>query len=236
MQWNEVANQLFPSGHTVQRTGDFLSGTGRCGQQTVMVIGTTNRAAIGVEIAFAMAARVLETMRSHPRRAILLLIDTQGQRLRHRDELLGINSYMAHLAKCVELARRNGHRIVSLVYGDAVSGGYLAGGMMADACFALHDAQISVMNLPAMARVTKIPQERLEELSKTSPVFAPGSLNYFQMGALQAIWQGDLASQLEAALRDAETDDRRRELGAARGGRSRAFDVAWRVRDDSPDS
>ena len=40
-----------------------------------------------------------------------MLIDTQGQRLRHRDEMLGINSYMAHLGKCVDLARRQGHRI-----------------------------------------------------------------------------------------------------------------------------
>ena len=30
------------------------------------------------------------------------------------------------------------------------------------------------MNLPAMARVTKIPLDRLQELSKTSAVFAPG--------------------------------------------------------------
>jgi malonate decarboxylase gamma subunit len=232
MQWTEVANRLFPSGHTVERTGDFLRGTGRCGEHTVTVIGTTNRAAIGVEIAFAMAASVLQTIRTYPRRAILILLDTQGQRLRHRDELLGINGYMAHLAKCVELARRNGHRIVSLVYGDAVSGGYLAGGMMADACFALRDAEISVMNLPAMARVTKIPQERLEELSKASPVFAPGSRNYFEMGALEAIWEGDLARHLERALLGTETADRRRELGAARGGRPFAFDVARRVRDD----
>jgi hypothetical protein len=36
----------------------------------------------------------------------VILVDTQGQRLRRRDEMLGINSYMAHLGKCIELARR----------------------------------------------------------------------------------------------------------------------------------
>jgi len=34
---------------------------------------------------------VLDTMALHPGRAILLLIDTQGQQLRPADELLGIN-------------------------------------------------------------------------------------------------------------------------------------------------
>jgi malonate decarboxylase gamma subunit len=49
-------------------------------------------------------------VREHPGRPILMLVDTQGQRLRHRDEMLGINSYMAHLGKCVDLARRKATR------------------------------------------------------------------------------------------------------------------------------
>ena len=55
-----------------------------------------------------MAGVVLDVVRDHPSRPILLLVDTQGQRLSHRDELLGINGYMAHLAKCLDLARRQG--------------------------------------------------------------------------------------------------------------------------------
>ncbi len=153
-----LIDRLFPDGHDVAVDGDFVRGTGVVGGDAVAVVGTTNDAAIGVELALAMATAVLATVRDHPGRAIVLLVDTQGQRLRHRDELLGINVYMAHLAQCIEVARRAGHRIVSLVYGRAVSGGYITGGMMADACFALASAEISVMNLPAMARVTKIPR------------------------------------------------------------------------------
>ncbi len=138
------------------------------------MIGTDEAAEVGVELALAMAGAVLETVRAHPGRPILFLLDTQGQRLRRRDELLGLNGYMAHLAKCVETARSRGHRILSLVYGQAVSGGYLTTGMMADACYALADAEIKVMNLPAMSRITKIPLERLEALAQQSPVFSPG--------------------------------------------------------------
>lgn len=234
MDLDELLAALFPGGHIVVRDGDFLSGTAEAAGTTLAVVGSAGHAAIGVELALALADDVLRVVRHHPGRPILLLVDTQGQRLRHRDELLGINAYMAHLAKCLELARREGHRVVSLVYGRAVSGGYITGGMMADACFALASAEISVMNLPAMARVTKIPQARLEALAQTSPVFAPGANNYLQMGGLEAVWSGDLAAALVAALQAPVTDDRRRQRGAERGGRPLALTVAQRVRNDAP--
>ena len=233
MELPSLLDALFPAGHAVTRHGDFLCGTGTAGDQPVAVIGTTNHAEIGVELALALATEVLRVIREHPRRPILFLVDTQGQRLRHRDELLGINAYMAHLAKCLELARLRGHRVVSLVYGRAVSGGYITGGMMADACYALDTAEISVMNLPAMARITKVPQERLESLARTSPVFAPGAENYLRMGALDDLWSGDLAAALLAALRGSDTADRRRARGAERGGRLLAKAVAERVRGDA---
>ena len=233
MEISVLLNSLFPEGHGVVQEGDFLSGTGTVAGNKIAVVGTANHAAIGVELALALAGEVLRTVREHPGRAILLLVDTQGQRLRHRDELLGINAYMAHLAKSIEVARRAGHRVLSLVYGRAVSGGYITGGMMADACFALSTAEISVMNLPAMARVTKIPQERLEALAKTSPVFAPGAANYLKMGALDGLWSGDLAEALRDALQGNQIADRRRERGAERGGRTMALTVARRVRTDA---
>jgi malonate decarboxylase gamma subunit len=231
---------LFPDGHAIAVADTFLAGTATIAGDTVSVVGTTDDAAIGVELALALATDVLRTVRDHPRRAIVFLVDTQGQRLRRRDELLGINVYMAHLAQCIEAARRAGHRIVSIVYGRAVSGGYITGGMMADRCFALASAEISVMNLPAMARVTKIPQERLEELARTSPVFAPGAANYFTMGALDGVWSDDPARALAVALQtDIETEggrtDRRRAVGRARGGRTAALQCSRRVRTDAID-
>lgn len=235
MNITQLFDALFPEGHAIEIEGDFLHGAGRCEGRSVGVVGTTHHAAIGVELAFAMAAEVLRTVREHPGRAILLLIDTQGQRLRHRDELLGINAYMAHLAKCLEVARRAGHRIVSLVYGRAVSGGYLTTGMMADACYALESAEISVMNLPAMARITKVSQERLEELAQNSPVFAPGAINYLKMGGLESLWSGDLAVALCNALHGNDTADHRRERGDERGGRTMALEVSRRVRNDALD-
>jgi malonate decarboxylase gamma subunit len=235
MQWQNLTAALFPAGHTITAQDDFLSGTGTVDGQTVAVIGTTGHAAIGVEIALAQAKAILRTVREAPGRAIVMLVDTQGQRLRHRDEMLGINSYMAHLGKCVDLARRNGHKVVGLVYDQALSGGFITSGLMADACYALPDATIRVMGLPAMARITKVPEEVLTELAKSNPVFAPGPENYLRMGGVQAIWETgaeQLAAQLVQALRDAPSTDGRSALGLARGGRRMAQPVIEAVLTD----
>ena len=229
MDWRKVATQLFPSVYDVKQEGDLLYGQGRCGKHTVAVIGTTNHAEVGAELALAMAAAVLEVTNKYPRRPILFLVDTSGQRLRHRDEMLGLNGYMAHLAKCVEMARRRGHTIISLVYEQALSGGFLANGMMADRCAALPEAEIRVMGLPAMARVTRISEERLTQLSKSSPVFAPGANNYLQMGGLEELWEGDLSACLSKALEHADATDLRRVRGLERGGRKLAEPVVQRV-------
>ncbi|MGO4377273.1 biotin-independent malonate decarboxylase subunit gamma [Pseudoduganella sp. RAF53_2] len=225
MDWNTLANALFPQGHDITEHDQFLSGSATVEGQTVTVIGTTGHAPIGVEIALAQAKAILATVRSHPGRPIVMLVDTQGQRLRHRDEMLGINSYMAHLGKCVDLARRKGHRVIGLVYDQALSGGFITSGLMADSCYALPDATIRVMALAAMARITKVPEETLTELAKSNPVFAPGPENYLRMGGLQAIWQGDLAASLASALADAPRTDQRSALGLARGGRKMAQPV-----------
>jgi len=229
MEWKKVVEQMFPSGHEVRQEGDLLLGYGICGKHTVAVIGTTNHTEVGIELALAMASEVLAVIRNEPGRPILFLVDTSGQRLRHRDELLGLNGYMAHLAKCVDMARRWDHPIISLVYEQALSGGFLANGMMADVCAALPEAEIRVMGLPAMARVTRISEERLTELSKTSPVFAPGAKNYLKMGGLDELWEGDLSACLTKALEHIDATDHRRVRGLERGGRMLADVVVNRV-------
>ena len=225
MNWIEVAALLFPSGYEITERDNFLSGEAKAGALDIAVVGTTGHAPIGVEIALAQARFILQTVREHPGRPILIMVDTQGQRLRHRDEMLGINSYMAHLGKCVELARRAGHKIIGLVYDQALSGGFITSGLMADACYALPDATIRVMGLPAMARITKVPEERLVELAAGNPVFAPGPENYARMGGIEAVWEGDLSASLVQALHDAPSADSRAALGLARGGRKLAQPV-----------
>jgi malonate decarboxylase gamma subunit len=231
MNWQTLADRLFPHSHSIAEHGDLLYGSGSVDGKLVDVLGTTNHAAIGVGLALNQARIVLDTVARHAGRPILLLIDTKGQQLRRRDELLGINRAMAHLGCCIDLARRRGHRVIGLVYDQALSGGFITSGLIADACYALPEAEIRVMGIPAMARVTKISEERLTELSKTNPVFAPGVENYLAMGGVRALWRGDLAAALRDALASSPIDDQRAADGAARQGRRLAAAVCQRVLD-----
>jgi malonate decarboxylase gamma subunit len=220
---------LFPAGHAVYAQGGILRGVARGPEGDVAVLGSVGGAELGVEGALALAAEVLRTVREHPGRPVLALVDSRGQRMSRRDELLGLNGLLGHLAACVELARRHGHRIQALVRGDAVSGGALPLGFLADEVDALEGANPWVMSLPAMARVTKLPIERLEALSRTSPVLAPGLEGFLRLGAIGAVWRPPLDVALAAALAAPVGPDARAERGLARGGRLLAAPVAERV-------
>jgi len=229
MNWNQLVTQLFGSYHGMRAAGDFLKGDVMFDGRPLTVVGTTNHAPIGVALALAQARVILDTIAQHPGRAILLLIDTQGQQLRRRDETLGINRAMAHLGMCIDLARRRGHPVIGLVYDQALSGGFITSGLIADGCYALPEAEIRVMRIPAMARVTKLSEEVLTALSQSNPVFAPGVGNYVAMGGVRALWEGDLAAALRDALANTPVEDTRAQDGAERGGRKLAASVVQRV-------
>ncbi len=224
-----LMKELFPAGHAVQIQGDILTGSATTPKGTIAVMGTANHLAVGIETALALADFVLKVVREWPGRPILMLVDTQGQRLSKRDELLGINGCLAHMVKCLELARLRGHRLLSLVYGEAVSGGFLSFGLMADEIHALPDAKVRVMNLPAMARITKLPLAMLEELSSAAPSFAPGVENFLQLGGVCSIWSDMLSEQLANALDRQTFGDQRRQHGFERLGRKSAHQVSQSV-------
>jgi malonate decarboxylase gamma subunit len=162
---------------------------------------------------------------------ILVLVDTQGQLMARRDEMRGLNEYLAHLAKCLLLASQQGHRTIGLEYGKAAAGAFLATALATDRLVGLPGAEPTVMDLPSMSRVTKLPLDKLKELAKTTPVFAPGLDHLLQMGAVAEIWdlKKPLDEQLEETLRNASPADTRDEQGAQRKGRTMAAAVAKRV-------
>lgn len=229
MNWQTLCDALFGPNHGVLEDQQLLRGCVRFDGEPLEVLGTSGHAPIGYAMALRQGRAVLDIMSRHPGRPILLLIDTQGQKLARHDELLGIHRAMAHLGCCIDLARRRGHRVLALVYDQALSGGFITSGLMADACHALPEAEIRVMRLPAMARVTKLPQQLLEELSQANPVFAPGVANYVAMGGVASLWTGDLAEALRRSLARASTEDRRAQDGAQRGGRRLAAGIIQRV-------
>ncbi len=208
----EILDWLFPDGHDVTTEGDLLFGRARFGEGVVHVIAATGGAPIGIDQAIRLSAAVLAIARSDDAAPILFLVDTASQRMSRRDELLGLNEYLAHLAKSLLLAEARGHRTVGLLYGGSAAGAFIATALACGTLVALPGAHPEVMDLASMARVTKLPIEVLEAKAKATPVFAPGLDNLVSVGGIAETWSPDesLAAQLAALLARPRTDDARR--------------------------
>jgi len=228
----EILASLFPAGHRIEIGETILTGSADLPKQgPVHVLGVHDHAFLGVDDACTLAGRAGEILQSGDKRPILLLIDSASQRMTRRDELLGLNDFLAHLGKTLILAGASGHRVIALLYGGSAAGAFIATALSADTLVALPGAHPEVMDLPSMARVTKLPIERLQEMAKATPVFAPGLANLAQTGAIHATLDPNesLAGQVLAVLGQPGGADQRGVLGAARGGRPKAAAIVARV-------
>lgn len=237
MTLDELLNELFPTGHqTTVDTQGILFGVGSYGEgKTATVVGVVNKTPLGVDGALALAGHVLETIRQSPGRPFVVLLDAQSQRMRRRDEMLGLYEYLAHLTKCFILAGRQGHRTVAVLFGQIAAGAFISTGLVQDVLVALPGGNPLVMDLPSIAKVTKLPIEKLEALAKNTPVFAPGLSYAPPIGSVAEVWHsGNLASRLNTALNGpAGTLDQRDEVGLERKGRLKAAEIAKRVQQEA---
>lgn len=234
MTLDDVLRSLFPDGHDVSVDADgLLSGSGPVSSGgRADVIGVADRTALGIEGALTLAQRVLAILDADGGGPILVIVDSDSQRMSKRDELLGLNEYLAHLAKCLILADLQGRPTIGLLYGHTAAGAFIATALATRVLVALPGAEPEVMDLPSMARVTKLPIELLQEKARSTPVFAPGLDNLAQTGAVLETWDPSrpLAGQLANLLARLGTGgDGRDRLGAERGGRTRAAAIASRV-------
>ena len=233
MTLDEVLKGLFPTGHHVAVSKDgWITGHGETrGGVPITVIGVANGVPLGTAGVLPLARHVLGVVGKGGDTPILVLVDTEGQLMARREEMIGLNEYLAHLAKCLLLASQQGHRTVGLEYGKASAGAFLATALATDMFVGLPGAEPAVMDLPSMARVTKLPEDKLKELAKTTPVFAPGLDHLAQTGAVAETWDPNrpLDEQLEQALGKVSQEDTRDQLGAQRKGRPMAAKVALQV-------
>ena len=228
----EVLASLFPAGHATTTVEGLIFGRGplREGGEA-HIIGVVDGTALGVEGALALAGRVLDIANGRDSDPILVLIDSSSQRMSRRDELLGLNEYLAHLAKALLLAQTCGHRTVGLLYGGSAAGAFIATALSTGTLVALPGAHPAVMDLPSMARVTKLPIEVLKAKAEATPVFAPGLENLAKTGAIPQTWDParPLSDQLAELLAFPAGDDGRERLGLERGGRPKAARISERV-------
>lgn len=234
MTLDDLLGSLFPSGHTLERgpSGTVHGAAKVEGQGEVTVIGIAGSTPLGVDGAILLAGHVLAAVEAGGRAPIVVLVDTSSQNMARRDELLGLNEYLAHLIKSLALAAVHGHRTVSVLFGHAAAGAFIATALSGESLVALPGAEPSVMDLPSISRVTKLPLETLKELAKSTPIFAPGVEPLFATGAVAEIWPADrpFAPRLAAHLRQpAAISDLRDRIGLERKGRLLARQIAERV-------
>jgi malonate decarboxylase gamma subunit len=230
---DDILSSLFPDGHDVKNDKGviFGSGTLRSGGRA-LVIGVADRTALGIDEAIRLSGYVLETIEggSGP---ILVVVDSDSQRMSKRDELLGLNEFLSHLGKSLLYADLHGRPTIGLLYGHSAAGAFLATALATRVLVGLPGATPAVMDLASMSKVTKLSVEVLEQKARSTPVFAPGLENLAQTGAVHVIWDASvpLADQLEELLTKLpDSEDRRGLIGKQRGGRPKAFEIAERVR------
>ncbi|AWN35927.1 biotin-independent malonate decarboxylase subunit gamma [Methylobacterium radiodurans] len=227
----EILASLFPQGHRVRVAEGLATGSGPLDGAEATVIGIDGNTPLGIEGALALSRAVLDAVRAGRKGPILVLVDSDSQRMSRRDELLGLNECLAHLAKALLLADRSGHPTVGLLYGHTAAGAFIATALATRVLAALPGANPSVMDLPSVARVTKLPLATLQEMAKSTPVFAPGLDNMVATGAVHAVLDPTrpLDAQVRDLIADLPAEDARDRLGSERGGRPVAQAVAAQV-------
>lgn len=230
MKLNDVMKIIFDTKYQLTEKNSVIFGKGQIGDQFFHVLGVKETTFLGAEQALIMAEKVIELIEQKSTKPLLLLVDVAGQQLSMRDEWLGMHQYFGHLLSSLECLRQQGNPIISLVYNQAVGGGFIAYGLMADTVLALPEAELAVMWLEGIAKVTKIELDTLEELSKRLPIFAPGAKNFYMLGGIHELVElPQVAQTLVNAVKDGNKNDVRAQLGEERGGRKFAFKVINKV-------
>jgi len=209
----------------------LMTGYAEVGGQKVCVFGTCDGTYIDNAAALRLAAHVIDCIENHRKTPIVMLVDSAGQEPNRTAEMLGLASYFGHLLSCLQLARQNGHKLITIATGKAIGGAFICYGMFGDRIDALDSASVGLMPIEAMSAVTKIPAPVLEKLSKTMPSLEFGAKPFALLGGVEEVWKvsDDYAANLAAAIASASTDDNRAALGKKRGGRKMALDVRDRV-------
>lgn len=238
MVLDDIFQSLFPAGHSIEGKGGLVFGNGKLAKGgNVHVLGVTDDTPLGIEDTARLSEQVLKIAQESGHTPILFVIDSNSQRMSRHDELLGLSEYLSHLAKTLRIAELKGHRSIGLLYGHTAAGAFIATALASGVLIGLPGAHPEVMDLPSVARVTKLSIDVLKEKAKTNPVFAPG-LDYLALtGAVHQIWDPTkpLAAQLESVLAEPSVEDERAKLGLERGGRPKAQHIVEQVLEAAAD-
>jgi len=122
------------------------------------------------------------------KRAIVAIVDVTSQAYGRFEEAYGIHQALAGAADAYAAARLEGHPVIGLIVGRAMSGAFLAHGYQANRLIALSDPQVTVhaMSKESAARVT---QRTVAELEALTASIAPMAYDIESYASLGLLWK-----------------------------------------------
>jgi biotin-independent malonate decarboxylase gamma subunit len=151
---------------------------------------------VGLEQVYTLAARIREIVgkdelplirgASDNKRPIIAIVDVKSQAYGRREEIAGIHLAAAAAADAYATARFAGHPVITLIVGQAISGGFLTHGYQANRllAFADDDVLIHAMHKEPAARITRRTVAQLESLAKTVTPLSYDVRDYAKLGLL----------------------------------------------------
>jgi malonate decarboxylase gamma subunit len=166
------------------------------------------RAEVGLEEAYTLARRVREAIEQdekEKRRPIIAIVDVKSQGYGRREETAAIFLAAATSADAYASARMKGHPVITLVVGQAISGGFLTHGYQANRILAFDDSGVVIhaMHKEAAARITLRTVADLDRLGHEIAPLSYDIRDYARLGLLHKLLHvenPDTPSQATVAL------------------------------------
>jgi biotin-independent malonate decarboxylase gamma subunit len=131
----------------------------------------------------------VENDEKQKKRPIITIVDVKSQAYGRREETAAIFLAAAAAADAYASARMKGHPVITLVVGQAISGGFLTHGYQANRILAFNDADvvIHVMHKEAAARITLRSVAELERLGHRILPMSYDIRDYAKLGLLHEL-------------------------------------------------
>ena len=147
------------------------------------------RGEVGLEQAYTLATRIREIVaadKNGQKRPIIAIVDVKSQAYGGREEIAGIHLAAATAADAYASARFAGHPVITLIVGQAISGGFLTHGYQANRLLAFADNEVLIhaMHKEPAARITRRTLAQLESLAKTVTPLSYDVRDYAKLGLL----------------------------------------------------
>jgi malonate decarboxylase gamma subunit len=147
---------------------------------------------VGLEEAYTLAARVREVIGQEDggkKTPIVAIVDVKSQAYGRREGTAGIFLAAAAATDAYATARMKGHPVITLVVGQAISGGFLTHGYQANRILAFDDPGVVIhaMHREAAARITLRSVEELDRLGHEILPLSYDIRDYAKLGLLHKL-------------------------------------------------